>query len=159
MLHLRMVRPAETQRVHVGDRARAHGEDVAQYAADAGGRALVGLDVTGVVVALHLEDGGLAVADVDHAGILARPLDHLGTAGRQLSQMHFRALVRAMLRPHDREDAELGQVGRAAHRMQHALIFLGRETVFCHDLRSDGGFGHGGVLGSNSGQGNGPGCG
>jgi hypothetical protein len=38
-----------------------------------GRRALVGLDVGGVVVALHLEDGGLAVADIDDAGILARP--------------------------------------------------------------------------------------
>ena len=35
---------------------RAHGEDVAHDAADAGRRALVGLDVGGVVVALHLED-------------------------------------------------------------------------------------------------------
>src|SRR3546814_11417155 len=42
MLHLRMVRAAETQRVEVGDRARAHGEDVAQYAADPGRRALIG---------------------------------------------------------------------------------------------------------------------
>ena len=67
---------AEAQRIEVGDRPRAHGEDVAQDAADAGRRALVGLDVGGVVVALHLEDGGLAVADVDDAGILARALDH-----------------------------------------------------------------------------------
>jgi hypothetical protein len=29
-----------------------------------------------VVVALHLEDHAVAVADIDHAGILARPLDH-----------------------------------------------------------------------------------
>jgi hypothetical protein len=56
-----------------GDRARAHGEDVAQDAADAGRRALIGLDEGRVVVALHLEDGGVAVADVDDAGVLARP--------------------------------------------------------------------------------------
>ena len=70
--HLRMVGPAEAQRVEVRDRARAHGEDVAQDSADAGRRALVGLDVGRVVVALHLEDGRVAVADVDDAGILAR---------------------------------------------------------------------------------------
>ena len=29
----------------------------------------------GMVVALHLEDDRVAVADVDHAGILARALD------------------------------------------------------------------------------------
>jgi hypothetical protein len=31
-----------------------------------------------VVVALHLEDGGLLVADVDYPGILARPANHPG---------------------------------------------------------------------------------
>ena len=72
-----MVRRAEAQRVHLGDRPRAHGEDVAHDAADAGRRALIGLDERRVVVALHLEDGGLAVADIDDAGILARALDHL----------------------------------------------------------------------------------
>ena len=50
----------------------AHGEDVAQDAADAGGRALVGLDGRRVVVALDADGGGDAVADVDHAGVLAR---------------------------------------------------------------------------------------
>ena len=38
---------AEAQRVDDRDRAGAHGEDVADDAADAGGRALVGLDVQG----------------------------------------------------------------------------------------------------------------
>ena len=51
-LGARMVRPAEAQRVQVGDRAGAHGEHVAQDAADAGRRALVGLDEAGVVVAI-----------------------------------------------------------------------------------------------------------
>src|SRR3546814_10511057 len=74
--HLRMIGPAEAQRVHVGDRSRAHREDVAQYAADAGRRPLVRLDVAGVVVALHLEDGCQTVANVDHAGILAGAADH-----------------------------------------------------------------------------------
>ena len=37
-------------------------------------------------MALHLEDGGLAVADVDHAGVLARALDHPRRLGRQLLQ-------------------------------------------------------------------------
>ena len=47
---------AEAERVHRGDRARAHGEDVAHDAAHARRRALIGFDVGGVVVALHLED-------------------------------------------------------------------------------------------------------
>ena len=64
----------EAQRIHHRDGPRAHGEDVAQDAADAGGRALVGLDERRMVMRLHLERGHPAVADVDHAGVLARPL-------------------------------------------------------------------------------------
>ena len=41
---------AEAQLVHDGDRAGAHGDDVADDAAHAGGRALVGLDEGRVVV-------------------------------------------------------------------------------------------------------------
>jgi hypothetical protein len=65
---------AEAQRVQQRDRPRAHREDVADDAADAGRRALIGLDERRVVVALHLEDRREAVADVDRAGVLARPL-------------------------------------------------------------------------------------
>ena len=57
--------------VKIGDRARAHGDDVADDAAHAGGRALVGLDEGRVVVGLHLEGDGPAAADVDDAGVLA----------------------------------------------------------------------------------------
>ena len=80
---LGVVGSAEAQRVEVGDRARAHGEHVAHDAADAGGRALVGLDVARVVVALHLEDDAVAVAEVDDAGVLAGALDHLRAGRRQ----------------------------------------------------------------------------
>ena len=117
---LGMIGPAEAQRVQVRDRPRAHGEHVAQDAADAGRRALIGLDVGRVVVALHLEDRRVAVADVDHAGILARAADHPRRLGRKLLQVDARALVAAMLRPHDREDAELDQVRLAAERVQDA---------------------------------------
>ena len=134
---LGMLGIAEAQRVEVGDRPRAHGEDVAQDAADAGRRALVGLDVGGVVVALHLEDGGLAVADVDHAGILARALDDPRRLGRQLLQPDLRGLVGAVLAPHGREDAELHHGGLAAHDLQQPLVFVRREAVLGDDLRRD----------------------
>ena len=62
---------AEPQRVHHRDRPGAHRHDVADDAADAGGRALVRLDVGRVVVRLDLEGGRPAVADVDDAGVLA----------------------------------------------------------------------------------------
>ena len=35
-------------------------------------------------MALHLEHGAVAVAEVDHAGILAWSLDHDRTLGREL---------------------------------------------------------------------------
>ena len=79
MAGLRMIRAAEAQRIECRDRTRSHGEDIAQYAADAGCRPLIGFDERGVVVALHLEDDGLAVADIDDAGIFARALDDFRT--------------------------------------------------------------------------------
>ena len=141
MLHLRRVDLAKAQRVHVGDRPRAHGEDVAQDAADAGRRALVRLDEARVVVAFHLEDGGVAIADVDDAGILARALDDPGRLGRQLGQMDARRFVGAMLRPHHRKDAEFEHVRHPPHGGDDALIFLGGKAVLGDDLGGD--FGHG----------------
>jgi hypothetical protein len=86
---LRMLWIAERQRVEAGDRPRPHGEDVAQNAADAGRGALIGLDIARMVVALHLERHRKPVADVDDAGVLARPLDHPGRFRRQRTQMDF----------------------------------------------------------------------
>jgi hypothetical protein len=65
------VEGAEPQRVHDADRAGAHGEDVADDAAHAGGRTLVGLHVGGVVVGLDLEGDRPVAADVDDARLLA----------------------------------------------------------------------------------------
>ncbi len=126
----RIGRIAEAQRVQVGDRPRAHGEHVAQDAADAGGRALIRLDEARVVVAFHLEDGGEPLADVDHARILARPVDHPGRRGRQRLEPDAAGFVGAVLRPHHAEDAELGQARRAAHDGQHAAIFVRAQPEF-----------------------------
>ena len=78
-----MLGHAEAQGVHGRNRTGPHGEDIAQNAADAGGRALIGFDVGGVVVALHLEDNGLTIVNVDHPGILTGALQHARTFGRQ----------------------------------------------------------------------------
>src|SRR5438046_1933586 len=80
--------------------------------------------LTRVVVALQLEDHGLAVADVDHAGILARALDHPGRLGRQALQMKAGGFVRAVLVPHRREDAELGEGRLPPDQLQDALILV-----------------------------------
>ena len=110
----RQRRIAEPQRVEHGDRARAHGEDVAQDAADAGRRALVRLDRARVVVALHLEHDGEAVADLDRRR-RSRPARRPRRGRRAAAgQQRARALVRAVLAPHHREDGQLEVVGRAA---------------------------------------------
>src|SRR5438477_12119900 len=104
----------ERQRVQTGDRPRAHCKDIAQDAADTGRGALIRLDEARVIVALHLEDHGEAVADVDDAGVFPWPLDHPGRLGRQPAQVNSRRLVRAMLVPHRREDSEFSERGFAA---------------------------------------------
>ena len=101
---------AEAQRVHDEHRTRAHREDVAHDAADAGRGALVRLDVARVVVRLDLERDGQALADVDDAGVLAHADEH-PVAPRQvaeLAQVHLAALVGAVLAPHDRVHRQLG---------------------------------------------------
>ena len=82
---VRGVGRAEPQRVHHRDRPGAHGEDVPDDAADAGGRALVGLHVRRVVVRLDLERDRPAVAGVDHAGVLARCRPAAGRCGGAFS--------------------------------------------------------------------------
>ena len=72
----RIVQRAEAQRVQHRDRPRAHGENVAQDAADAGCRSLKRLDEAGVIVRLDLERDGVVVADIDDARVLARSHQH-----------------------------------------------------------------------------------
>ena len=123
-----MAGTTEPERVEVGYRPRAHGEYIAQDAADAGCRALVRLDVGGVVVALHLEDGDAAAADVDDPGVFSRSADHPRCFRWQLAQPLLRALVGAVLAPHHRKDAEFGDIGLAAKNLGGPRVLLGREA-------------------------------
>jgi len=68
-----MVDAAEPQRIHHSDRPRTHRQDVADDAADAGGRTLVGLREARVIVALGLERHCPTVTDIDDAGLLTDP--------------------------------------------------------------------------------------
>src|SRR5439155_24753480 len=67
---------AEAQTVEDRDRARAHGNDVPEDPADSGRRALEGLDRRGLVVGLDLERHRLALAEIDHAGVLTWALQN-----------------------------------------------------------------------------------
>ena len=71
----------KAQRVETKLRARAHGKNVANDSADAGGRALKRLDRARMIVALDLEGDGPAVADIDHAGVFFAGFDQDVRAG------------------------------------------------------------------------------
>jgi hypothetical protein len=64
----------KAQPVEERDRPRAHRHDVSENPADAGRGPLERLDRRGMVVRLDLECDGLALAQVDHAGVLSRTL-------------------------------------------------------------------------------------
>src|ERR1035437_8320412 len=53
--------------------------------------------------------------------------------------MDARALVGAVLAPHDGEDAELGVGGLAAEDLDHLLILTGRELMLGDDFGGEGG--------------------
>src|SRR5207245_1906651 len=89
--------------------------------ADSGRRALVGLDRGGVVVALDLERHRLALAEVDDARVLARPLEDARGRGGQAAEEPRRVLVRAVLRPEQREDGELEVVRLAAQQLADSV--------------------------------------
>ena len=74
---LRRRRLAEPQRVEHRDRPSADREHVAEDPADAGGGALERLDRARMVVGLDLERDRQPAADVDRAGVLARPHQHV----------------------------------------------------------------------------------
>ena len=96
---------------------------------------------------LHLEDANVAIADVDHARVLARPMDDMGALSRQLAQVEARGLVRAMLVPHRRDDAEFGEGWDAADQRDETRIFVRLEAMGDGELFVDLGFGFAQVLG------------
>ena len=124
-----MIGRAEAQEVERGDGPCAHGEDVAQNAADPGRRALIGLNKRGMVVALHLEHADFAIADVDHTSILARPVNDVRAFGRQFAQVEARRLVGTMLVPHRRDDAEFSKSRRPADQRDEPRIFVRFQPV------------------------------
>ena len=104
----------EAKRVHQGDGPRPHREHIAQDAADAGGRTLIGLDRRGVVVALDPERHRDAVSGVDDSGVLARTHEHGRAFGGKPAEMQAARLVRAVLGPHHCVHRQLEVIGRPA---------------------------------------------
>ena len=111
----------EEERVHDGQGSRPHGEDVAQDAADPGGRALVGLDGGRMVVALDPDGHRDAVAGVDHARVLPGADQDPVALGGQAAQVQAGGLVGAVLAPHHRVEGELEMVGRPPEDLGHRV--------------------------------------
>ena len=135
---------AEPKLVHHGDRSRPHRHDVADDAADAGGRTLVGLDVGGVIVRFHFEGDGPAVADIDDAGVFADAGQHAGAhlvggGFAEVTQVDLGRLVRAVLAPHHRVHRQLGVGGSAAKDLADPLVLVVFETQLSKRLRLVGG--------------------
>jgi hypothetical protein len=91
-----------------------------------------------MVVRLDLERDRLAAAEVDHAGILARPLQDPLAVGRQPLQEQGGVLVAAVLGPEQREDRELEVVRLAFQKTPDLLELVVREPqrpvqrLFCN---------------------------
>ena len=125
---LGLVGRAEAQRVQQRDGPRAHGEDVADDAADARRRALIGLDGRGVVVGLDLHGHGEAAADVDDAGVLLAGLDHDPGAGvGEAAQQRLGVLIAAVLAPKGAEHTKFEGVGLAVEPVDDHLVLGGAE--------------------------------
>ena len=119
-----VVERTEAERVHERNRAGAHGEDVAEDAADARRRTLVRLDRGRVVVALDAHRQRDAVTDVDHPGVLARTDHHPRCLGRESPEVDPRRFVGAVLRPHDRVHRELEVVGLTSEDRRDVGVLL-----------------------------------
>ncbi len=128
---------AEAEAVEERDRPRPDGEDVAQDAADPGRRALEWLDRARVVVGLDLEGDRVAVADVDGAGVLARPHHHPLALGRQPPQQLARVLVGAVLGPEQAEHRQLDVVRLAAELLDDQLVLGVGEAELAVFRRAD----------------------
>ena len=81
-----------------------------------------------MVVALRLEGHREPVAEVEHAGVLARPLQHARTTARQPLQEQRRVLVAAVLRPEQREDRQLEVVRLTLHQFLDTRVLPVREA-------------------------------
>src|ERR1700733_2608479 len=97
------------------------------------------LDETWVIVRLHLENRGIAVANVHDARVLAWALDDAGPLRRKPPEVYAGGFVGAVLAPHDAEDPELGVGRRAPKRLGDPDVLLTVELVLSRKRGADGG--------------------
>src|ERR1700682_1846815 len=127
---------AEAQRVQTKHRPRAHGKDVADDSANAGGWALERLNCTWMIVTLDLEGDFPATANIHNAGIFFTGLhQNIGSGRRKFLQFFSRIFVRAVLAPHHGKDSELGKVWFTPKNFLYALKFLRTAAVLLDHFR------------------------
>src|SRR6266568_5771768 len=97
---LRMIDRSKSQTVQRGDRAGAHGEDVAQNSAHSRGGSLKRLDKRRMIMGFDLEGGAPTITNVHDPGVFTRRYDDALTFGWQTLQMDARRLIRTVLGPH-----------------------------------------------------------
>ncbi len=107
---------AEVERVHQGDRPGAHGEDVADDAADAGCRAVVRVDVARVIVALHPDGERDVVREPDDRRVVPGTDEHVRAGGRQRPEQVLGRAVRAVLGPEVLEAGDFDRRGIPAEQ-------------------------------------------
>ena len=122
------------ERIHKGNGARPHCENIANDSPDAGGGSLIRFNERGMIVRLDLEYRHQTVPDIDDPGVLTRPLHDTGALMRQAAKMDLGAFVAAVLGPHHGEYAELRKGRLAAQDLADTLVFLGREPVLGNRL-------------------------
>src|SRR5699024_7012095 len=103
--------------------------DVADDAADSGGRTFVRFDVGGAVVTFGFEGDGPAVADVDDACVLADTDEHVrphfvGGGVSEVAQVLFGGFVGAVFAPHHRVHRQFGVGGSASEDFPDADVFV-----------------------------------
>src|ERR1043165_6738890 len=97
-----------------------------------------------MIVRLDLERRAPAVAEIDDACVFARRHDHSWSSCRQTFQMNARRFVRAVFRPHDREDSEFSKTRFTAKQFLYSLEFClsevmgGRSEEHTSELQSRG---------------------
>ena len=93
-----------------------------------------------MIVALHLERNCPAISNIDNPGILfTRFHQNAWAAGGKFLQFSSRVLVGAVLAPHHRENAELGEVRLATQYFFDPLELFRSEPVLLSERQRDDG--------------------
>src|SRR5215471_19651672 len=92
-----------------------------------------------MIVGFDFESAGPTVADVDDAGVFARPLNHQLASRREPFEMSTRRFVGTMLAPHHAEDAQLRERRLVAQRALNSRVLVRRDAVVGTDFRSNRG--------------------